>query len=157
MGVAGSGKTTVGRSLADSLGWPFIEGDHHHPDANIQKMSRGEALTDADRQPWLLALRREIEQRLRQGESAVMTCSALKRDYRAILRGEEPEAIRFVYLKVSPAELRSRLLERTDHFMQVEMLESQLATLEEPENAIIIDVDHLTSVAAIVQSIQARL
>src|SRR5215207_371912 len=97
MGVAGSGKTTVGRRLADELGWKFYDADDFHPPANVEKMSRGVALDDDDRRPWLAALRRLIDDSLARGESAVLACSALKESYRQYLLADE--RARLVYLK----------------------------------------------------------
>jgi gluconokinase len=138
MGVAGSGKTTVGQQLAANLGWRFVEGDDFHPAANVAKMARGQPLTDADRAPWLHALRREMVRSRDRGESLVVTCSALKASYRAILRGDDGAAVQFVYLKVDPAILRQRLQQRQGHFMPASLLASQLAELEEPEDAIVV-------------------
>jgi carbohydrate kinase (thermoresistant glucokinase family) len=106
MGVAGSGKTTVGQQLAANLGWRFVEGDDFHPAANVAKMAQGQPLTDADRAPWLQALRREMVRSRDRGESLVVTCSALKASYRAMLRGDDGAAVQFVYLKVDPAVLQ---------------------------------------------------
>ncbi len=137
MGVAGSGKSTVGRLLAKRLGWPFFDGDDYHPVANVEKMRRGIPLTDADRLPWLERLR-ELASR---SESAVLACSALKESYRRILAGGDPR-VRFIYLRADPALLASRLEGRTGHFFKRALLDSQLATLEEPtpaSTAIVVD------------------
>src|SRR4051812_31135986 len=98
MGVSGAGKTTVGRALADQLGWPFIEGDDFHDAASIAAMAAGHPLTDADRAPWLAALRRKIDEILDAGRRAVIACSALKHSYRSVLVGRDAETVRFVYL-----------------------------------------------------------
>lgn len=135
MGVAGSGKSTVGRLLADRLGWPFFDGDDFHPAGNVEKMRRGIPLSDADRLPWLERLAELIRQR---GGSAVLACSALKESYRRILSGGDPRA-RFVYLRADPALLAARLERRTGHFFARTLLESQLAALEEPAGAIVVD------------------
>lgn len=140
MGVAGCGKTTVARALAAELGWPQAEADDFHPAANVAKMAAGTPLTDADREPWLEELRDWITG---QGQDVVVTCSALRRRYRDTLRGADA-ALRFVHLHGSRELLAARMGARTDHFMPVSLLDSQLATLEplEPdEDGIVIDID----------------
>lgn len=139
MGVAGSGKSTVGQLLARELGWPFLDADDFHPPANRAKMSAGIPLDDADRAPWLATLHAGIAARSRRGESAVLACSALKRGYRDLLQREVPE-LRWVHLHGSPELLRSRLVQRTGHYMRPEMLDSQLATLEPPHDALTLDI-----------------
>lgn len=139
MGVSGAGKTTVGRALARRLGWQFIEGDDFHPAANIETMAAGHALTDADRAPWLAALRGKIEQIMRSGAHAVIACSALKHDYRKALAGRDSDAVRFVQLDVPRAVLEQRLAHRHGHFMPASLLDSQLATLEESTTALRVD------------------
>jgi carbohydrate kinase (thermoresistant glucokinase family) len=129
MGVAGSGKSTVGRFLARQLGWIFLDADDFHPANNIAKMTAGIALTDADRTPWLQSIRSEIERLQRTGQSAVIACSALKKTYRDILANNDPD-IHFILLEGTYAELYERLAERKDHFMKPEMLKSQFETLE---------------------------
>jgi gluconokinase len=131
MGTAGAGKTTIGRALATALGWPFIEGDDRHPAANVEKIRAGQALTDADRAPWLAALHATIARSVERREPLVMACSALKRGYRESLRGD-CRGVRFVFLKAARPELASRLTSRPGHFAGVSILDSQLATLEEP-------------------------
>lgn len=154
MGVSGSGKTTVGRRLAESLGWPFHEGDDLHPPANVEKMAAGLPLTDDDRLPWLRELRRLIESHLAAGESAVIACSALKESYREILAGDA-EGVCFVHLTGSRELLRRRLEQRQGHFMKPAMLDSQLAALEPPAGAVTVDVG--ASPEAIVGVIRGRL
>jgi len=139
MGVAGSGKTTVGRALAASLGWDFADADDFHPPENIAKMSAGRPLDDADRAPWLAALRAWIDACLARGGDAVVTCSALKRRYRDVLLPDTPR-VRLVYLQGSRELLAARLRSRPDHFMKPGMLDSQLAALEPPADALALDI-----------------
>ena len=138
MGVAGSGKTLIGSMLAKALGWKFADADDFHPAANVEKMTRGIPLTNADREPWLRAMRQAIIDWTKSGQNVVLACSALKRGYREQLSGAYETKI--VYLKGAFAVLHSRLAERRDHFMKPEMLASQFADLEEPADAIVIDV-----------------
>jgi gluconokinase len=138
MGVTGSGKTTVGRLLAEQLGWTFVEGDDFHPPENVAKMRRGEPLSDADRMPWLRVLRARIDALAAAGRSAVVTCSALRQAYRDALARGRPE-VRFVWLTAAPELLRDRLAHRTGHFMPPALLESQLETLEAPADVPAID------------------
>jgi gluconokinase len=138
MGVTASGKTTVGRRVAERLGWPFFDADQFHPPANIEKMSHGIPLTDDDREPWLQALHDLLATQEREGKDAVLACSALKERYRQVLRGGLRD-VRFVYLKGDPAVLQARLDRRKGHFMPRTMLESQLAALEEPNDALVLD------------------
>jgi gluconokinase len=153
MGVAGAGKTTVGKLLASQLGWEFADADDYHSAANVEKMRHGIPLTDADRAPWLETLRALISNWLSAHKNAVLACSALKQSYRDILQ-ISPE-VWIVYLRVSPEVLRQRLRERHGHFMTEAMLQSQLADLEEPKGAVIINADALP--AAIVAEIIGRL
>ena len=139
MGVAGSGKTTIGRELAAELGWKFADADDFHPPANVAKMSAGIPLDDADRAPWLAAIRLYIDTRLERGESAVVTCSALREKHRAVLL-TNPAQVKLVYLRGSRELLWSRISARKGHFMKPAMLDSQLATLEEPVNALVVDI-----------------
>lgn len=139
MGVAGSGKTTIGRQLAQELGWMFADADEFHPPANVAKMSAGQPLDDRDRAPWIAAIRLYIEARLQRGESAVVTCSALKEKHRAVLLGDSPD-VKLVYLRGTRDLLWSRISGRTGHFMKPAMLDSQLAALEEPANALVVDI-----------------
>ena len=137
MGVAGSGKSTVGSLLASQLGWEFADGDDYHAAASIEKMREGIPLTDADRAPWLGKLRSLIAEWVEAGKSAVLACSALKQSYREILRADDD--VCFVYLKASRDVLSQRLLKRHDHYMKESMLHSQLTALEEPKDAIVVD------------------
>jgi len=145
MGVSGVGKTTLGRALAGELGWRFVDADDVHPAANVEKMAAGVALTDEDRAPWLERLRGLIAQALEQEESLVLACSALRRSYRQRL-AVEPAQIRWVYLTAPAAVLAQRLSERTGHFMPPGLLESQLATLEPPDDALVVDVTPVSTV-----------
>lgn len=139
MGVSGCGKSTVGRALAESLGWPFYDADDFHPPANILKMSSGIPLTDQDRQPWLERLRDLLAAEQRAGRPLVLACSALKERYRSVLRSGAPD-VRFVYLKGSPQEVAVLLNRRTGHFMKPDLLDSQFAALEEPQDALNVPV-----------------
>jgi gluconokinase len=140
MGVSGSGKTTVGVPLAQALGGEFVEGDDYHPPANIAKMRQGIPLEDADRRPWLATLSAEIGRWLAAGRTVVLACSALKRSYRAILRDGRP-GVRFVHLTGSAPLIRARLAGRQGHYMPASLLDSQLAALEEPLDAIVVAID----------------
>jgi gluconokinase len=142
MGVSGSGKTTVAVLLARALRCPFREGDDFHPPANVEKMRGGTPLTDEDRLPWLRRIAAEIDGWRARGESAVVTCSALKRSYRDIVIGDRPE-VRLVYLEGSRALIEQRMAARQDHFMPVALLDSQFRVLEKPghdERPIIVDI-----------------
>jgi gluconokinase len=141
MGVSGCGKTTLGRALAVRLGLPFIDGDDHHPAENRIKMERGEPLTDRDRTPWLDILCRLLAGHATEtgGTGCVLACSALKQRYRDTLTGER--ATLFIYLKGDRETLRSRLVKREGHFMPADLLDSQLETLEEPADAVVLPVD----------------
>jgi gluconokinase len=154
MGVSGSGKTTVGKLLAEGLGAEFVEGDTYHPPENIAKMRRGIPLDDGDRRPWLEALSAEIDRWLAAEKTIVLACSALKRSYRDLLAKGRPE-VRFVYLKGAESLLRARLEKRRGHYMPASLLASQIATLEEPEDAITVDVS--ATPEAIVAEILQRL
>jgi gluconokinase len=157
MGVSGAGKTTVGEPLARRLGWTFQEGDALHPAGNIAKMKAGVALTDADRAPWLDAIAARIDDLVGAGQSAVITCSALKRAYRAVLARGRPQ-VRFVFLNGEVSTLEARVARRHGHFMPASLLASQLAALEPPspsEHAIGINIDQ--SVDAQVSEIVAAL
>jgi gluconokinase len=138
MGVSGSGKTTIGRCLANELEWSFVDADDAHSPENVAKMRRREQLTDEDRRPWLQQLRCQIETWLAQDRRVVLACSALKERYRAHLM-IDPQQIRFVYLEGSIRLFQERLQHRTAHFMPAALLESQFALLEPPRDAIIVD------------------
>jgi gluconokinase len=152
-GVAGAGKTTVGKLLAKIPGWQFYEGDDFHPAANVEKMRRGEALTDADRQPWLDALRAVIQSSLANGENGILACSALKRSYRERLRVNEQ--VVFVHLAATPELIERRLEERKGHFMSPSLIESQFATLETPQTALTMDAS--LAPAVLIQKIRDAL
>lgn len=137
MGVAGSGKTTVGKLLAEKLHWTFEDADDFHSAANVEKMSAGLALTDEDRNPWLETLRASIKQHLDQGQSMVLACSALKESYRAALQLNDSVCV--VYLKGTFELFNERLRNRKGHFMKSKMLQSQFLALEEPVAAIVED------------------
>ena len=141
MGIAGAGKSTVGRKLAAALHWRFIEADDYHSDENKSRMCRGLALTDREREPWLTALRDEIGKVIASGGRAVLACSALKAAYReALVPATAPDgAVKFVYLHADPALLQARLERRTRHYAGPTLLASQLATLEEPHDALEVD------------------
>ncbi len=152
MGVAGSGKTSVGRQLATGLGWAFAEGDDFHSAANVAKMASGTPLTDADRWPWLDAIGSWLVAQTAEGRSAVVACSALKRRYRDRLRLAWP-ALRLVYLRVDRAELHRRLAARLEHFFPERLLDSQLQDLEPPqadEQALLVSGDVDTIVRQLV-------
>ena len=140
-GVSGAGKTTIGKLLAQEVGWHFYEADDFHSRANIDKMHRGIPLNDEDRWPWLESLRRLIERSLEAGENAVLACSALKRAYRERLRVSDE--VKFVFLRGDYALIEKQLRRRHGHFMNPELLRSQFAVLEEPkpdENVLTIEL-----------------
>ena len=139
MGVAGSGKTTIGKKLASRLGLLFRDADKYHSEANIEKMKRGEPLTDEDRLPWLSTIAHELVEWIAQG-GAVLACSALKEKHREILCGQGWWDVRFVYLKGSKEVIEKRMGDR-EHFFSPQLLQSQLDILEEPENAITVSID----------------
>ena len=138
MGVSGSGKTTVGTLLAQAMGCPFVEGDVLHPPENIDKMRRGIPLNDADRGPWLAAIRSRLVDAYERDQDLVVACSALKHAYRRTIDADLP--VTWIYLQGPPALLRSRLQLRRGHFMKADMLASQLESLEEPSDAFVVDV-----------------
>ena len=143
MGVSGSGKTTIGTALARRLGWAYEEGDAFHPQSNIDKMHAGRPLTDDDRWPWLRAIAARIDAIRDAGGHAVITCSALKRAYRAVLTGGRAD-VRLVYLEGSRELIARRLAARRDHFMPLALLDSQFAALEAPgadEKPLVVAID----------------
>jgi gluconokinase len=143
MGVSGAGKTTVAQALAARLAWPFVDGDSLHPKANIDKMASGQPLDDADRAPWLAAVGAWIDARARGGEPGAVSCSALKRAYRAALTHGRPQ-VRIVYLHGSQALIAQRMAQRVGHFMPPGLLASQFETLEPPapgEGVLTVQID----------------
>jgi gluconokinase len=155
MGVSGTGKTTVGKALAVALEWHFIDADDLHPHANVEKMSRNEPLTDADREPWLAVVHARLANAIHADESLVIACSALKRRYREAIAKDLP--VTFVYLAASRAELERRLLQRRGHFATAGLLESQLETLEEPAADEAVIVDAMQPPDALVDAIRAAV
>jgi gluconokinase len=153
MGTTGSGKTTVGKMLAERLDWLFLDADDFHSAANKEKMHRGIPLTDADRAPWLAAIHEELVRQTQQGRNVVLACSALKQEYREVLQAQLQ--VRVVYLKGSEGVLREHIEGRHGHFAGESLLASQLATLEEPADAIVEDVSRAP--AEIVTEVCARL
>lgn len=153
MGVAGSGKTTIGQKLAAELMCPFLDADSLHTGASIEKMSRGVPLTDADRSAWLSTIHFQMVGAATRGQSLVVACSALKQSYRTVLSAGL--ATVWVYLRAPAGLIRARLRHRSDHFMKADMLERQFEALEEPPDAIAIDASHAPD--AIVQEILAAL
>jgi gluconokinase len=139
MGVSGSGKTTVGEALAERLGWAFYDADNFHPKENVAKMSSGTPLTDKDRKPWLEALNQLIERSLERNQSLVVACSALKDKYRQHLARGHEDKTKFVYLEGDFETIYTRMQARK-HFMKPAMLQSQFETLEEPANAVVVDI-----------------
>ncbi|HEY8993073.1 MAG TPA: gluconokinase [Lacunisphaera sp.] len=154
MGVAGSGKTTVGRLLARELGWTYHEADDFHSAANKEKMGQGIPLDDDDRMPWLESIRRAMDGTIAAGRPAVFTCSALKEKYRRILLDGLPGTL-LVYLSGQRDLLLVRLQGRTGHYMKPAMLDSQLATLEPPAGALTLDISRPPE--ALVAEIRRRL
>lgn len=155
-GVSGAGKTTVGKLLARELSWRFIEADHFHSAANIEKMRSGRPLTDEDRWPWLERLREEINRFVAARENAVLACSALKRAYRDYLRVSD--GVKFVFLRGDFALIQKQLRSRSAHFMNVALLQSQFDDLEEPrptEDVLSIELGRTPE--EIVNDIEARL
>ncbi|MDJ0661328.1 MAG: gluconokinase [Crocosphaera sp.] len=140
MGVSGSGKTTIGKALSQQLGYAFYDADDFHPPQNIAKMSQGIPLNDSDRLPWLLAIKSVINEHQQLEKDAIITCSALKQSYRDLL-AENTTDMSVIYLKGSYETIFKRLQQRSEHFMKENMLLSQFQTLEEPENAVIIDIN----------------
>jgi len=138
MGPTGAGKTTVGEILSRELGWEFADADNFHSPENVAKMSKGIGLTDEDRKPWLDSLRRKIEKWIAAGENGILACSALKEAYRKEL-SVGPQ-VRWIYLKGSFEEISQRVAARQGHYAKKELVVSQFAALEEPTDAVIINV-----------------
>jgi gluconokinase len=161
MGITGSGKTTIGQLLAKRLQWTFADADDFHSAANKAKMHQGIPLTDGDRGPWLAAIRAQMLQWAAEGRNGVVTCSALKQTYRDFLLAPDASApnfsgaVKIIYLRGTPALIASRVHQRTGHFAGESLLASQLATLEEPKDAITVDIDHTPD--QIVDEIERRL
>lgn len=157
MGVSGAGKTFIGKRLAAELHWSFYEGDDYHPQSNVAKMSRGMALTDADRAPWLDALHELIVELRAKDEAAILTCSALKRAYRDRLVGGRND-VRIVYLRGSYELIQQRLKDRRGHFMKADLLASQFEVLEAPDaSEDVLTVDISQKPKTIVETIKHEL
>ena len=139
MGVSGSGKTTLGQAIAQKLKWDFFDADDFHPAENITKMASGTPLNDSGRAPWLAALHDQLSSTLKSNRHPVLACSALKEKYRAQLL-DGIEGIEIIYLQGSYDLIWSRMSTREEHYMKPEMLRSQFAALEEPENVLTLDV-----------------
>ena len=154
MGVAGVGKTTVGSALAQWLGWDFRDADSFHSEKNIAKMSAGQPLDDQDRAPWLAAIAAHIKKTLGRGENGVVTCSALKASYRRAIMADD-QNVKLFHLHGAPEIIRQRIEARKNHFMKPAMLDSQLAALELPQDALPLDVADSTPV--LVEKIRASL
>lgn len=155
MGVAGSGKTTIGRLLAGELGWEYHEADDFHSPANKEKMGRGIPLDDTDRAPWLAAIRAAMDSALATRRPAVFTCSALKESYRHVLLDGLADRVALVHLTGEHGLLLSRLQGRAGHYMKPAMLESQLTTLEPPAGALTLNIARPP--AELVAAIRQRL
>lgn len=154
MGVSGSGKTSVGKSLADRLGWDFYDADDFHPPANVAKMANGIPLDDSDRVPWLAALHDLISSSLKADRPGVLACSALKERYRQQLT-DDRDGVQVIYLKGSYDLIWSRMEKRTAHYMKPHMLKSQFEALEEPTASLTVDISR--PVEEIVQEITAAM
>jgi carbohydrate kinase (thermoresistant glucokinase family) len=139
MGPMGCGKTSIGKMLAERLGWSFYDGDDFHPKKNVEKMRAGIALTDEDRKLWLESLHGNIQHWLRNKQNSILACSALKQAYRDIL-GVDQNTVRTVYLKGSYELLRKRIEERQHPYMDKNLLRSQLDTLEEPKDGLTVEI-----------------
>ncbi len=153
MGVSGSGKTTIGRRVATALGWPYFEADDFHSAANKEKMAQGLPLNDADREPWLATIRAKMDECRAAGQSAVFTCSALKEKYRAALIPPGDDTL-LVYLRGSFETIQARVAQRQDHYMKADLVRSQFEALEEPKDALTLDVSQTPEV--LVEQILAR-
>lgn len=153
MGVAGSGKTTIGQALAAATNWEFSDADWFHSSTAKEKMSRGEPLTDSDRQPWLQSLQQAIAQWLQVDKNVILACSALKVSYRQILCNDDPR-VKLVYLQGNYELIEQRLRDRLGHFMKASLLPSQFDTLEAPTPTEAVYIDISQDLGAIVQQIR---
>jgi gluconokinase len=155
MGPMGSGKTTIGKMLAEKLGWPFYDGDSFHPKENVEKMRAGIALTDEDRRVWLEKLRDDIQRWLKERQNTILACSALKQAYRDIL-GVDQTMVKTIYLKGSYSLLRKRIEERQHPYMDKNLLKSQFDTLEEPEGGLRVDISETPEaiISTIIQNLR---
>ena len=155
MGPMGSGKTTIGKMLAEKLGWPFYDGDSFHPKENVEKMRAGIALTDEDRRVWLEKLRDDIQRWLKERQNTILACSALKQAYRDIL-GVDQTMVKTIYLKGSYSLLRKRIEERQHPYMDKNLLKSQFGTLEEPEGGLRVDISETPEaiISTIIQNLR---
>lgn|SRR5690606_7723217 len=140
MGVSGSGKSTIGKLLCETLHMEFYDGDDFHPQENIDKMSAGHPLNDQDRAGWLEAIHAFGLQQLEQQHSCIIACSALKKSYRDVLRKDMEQQLKFIYLEGDFQTIQTRLAKRKSHFMPTALLKSQFDTLEPPKNAIVVDL-----------------
>ena len=161
MGVSGVGKTTVATGLAAALGWTYAEGDAFHPEANVAKMAAGVPLTDEDRWPWLRSIGAWMSAEIAAGRSAVVTCSALRRSYRDLLREGRPEVV-FCHLVADPDLMSERVSHRTDHYMPASLLPSQLAALEplqpdEPGFEVLAEGEAAVVIAHVLDALRDRL
>lgn len=154
MGVSGCGKTAVGERLAEITGWPFYDGDDFHPEENVAKMAAGVPLDDQDRVPWLDHLHHLIKDHLQAGKSVLLACSALKQAYRDRLTGDNQGTI-FVFLKGDFELIFARMQSRAGHYMKAGMLQSQFESLEEPVDAVVVDISQ--SLEQVVAAILDRL
>lgn len=154
MGVAGTGKTSVGKSLSGNLGWTFLDGDDYHSQENVAKMAAGQPLSDQDRLPWLAALHDLIRDHLREGRSLILACSALRENYREVLAAGLPTLI-FVHLTGEFELIFNRLASRGGHYLKPEMLQSQFDILEPPKQAITVDIEQ--SLEAVTSEILVKL
>lgn len=140
MGVAGSGKSTLGRRAAAALGWPYFEADDFHSESNKAKMASGTPLDDADREPWLAAIRAKMNATIDEGRSAVFTCSALKEKYREVLAGDAQHPVTVVFLNGDYETILARVSRRKGHFMKADLVRSQFEALEHPKDALELDI-----------------
>lgn len=150
MGVSGSGKSTIAEAIATQLGWHYFDADDYHPQVNIDKMASGQPLNDADRQPWLEALRDLIKDNLERGQACTLACSALKESYRTILK---QDGLAIVYLEGDFETIWQRMQERQGHYMKADMLKSQFEALEEPADDSVLIISVKDSPERIVETV----